>query len=171
MGLVTQRMHESVEAFWDEFLHSGQAAEAAGGATYVSWHFGTGGQMANELVELVLDGRKRATAGALWSYEHDGDDLPRVGDYAVVTDGSDVPRCVIRTTEVAVVPFSEVSEEFAASEGEGDGSLAHWREGHWRFFTMDLAQFGRVPEADMPVVCERFELVYPIADRAEAGAP
>jgi hypothetical protein len=35
---------------------------------------------------------------------------------------------------VATVPFEEVSEEFAAIEGEGDGSLRYWREVHWTYF-------------------------------------
>jgi len=49
--------------------------------------------------------------------------------------------------------------EYAAVEGEGDGSLAFWRDGHWRFFTRECRRIGREPSADMPVVCARFELL------------
>lgn len=157
-------MEESVRQMWAAFLASGTPeAAAAADAPYTSWHFGTGGEMADDLVALVLSGRKGATAGALWSYEHEGEALPQPGDYSVVTDGAGRARCVIRTTSVDVVLFSAVDEEFAAAEGEGDLSLDYWREGHWRYFTQDLAEFGRTPEPDMPVVCERFEVVYPMA--------
>ncbi len=61
---------------------------------------------------------------------------------------------------LATVPFSEVDAEFAAAEGEGDRSLDYWREGHWYYFTIELEAFGRQPELDMPLVCERFEVVY-----------
>lgn len=120
--------------------------------------------MADELVELVLNGDKRATAGALWSYEEEGEPVPRAGDYSVVLDGAGRARCVIRTTSVDVVPFSEIDDDFAAAEGEGDLSLDSWRRDHWHFFTVELAALGRSPEPDMPVVCERFELVYPLKD-------
>ena len=144
-----------------------KGSDAPGSATadaYTAWHFGSGAEMADELVDLVLAGHKRATAGALWSYELEGDPIPQVGEYSVITDGSGAARCIIRTTAIEIVPFSEVGAEFAAAEGEGDLSLEYWREGHWRFFTAELAAFGREPEPDMPVVCERFEVVYPEGD-------
>jgi uncharacterized protein YhfF len=155
-------MIDSVSAMWNEFVASERSeALAARNATYTSWHFGTGGEMADELVGLVLAGRKRATAGALWSYEAEGDPVPRPGEFSVVTDGDGRARCIIRTTSVEIVPFDQVGAEFAAAEGEGDLSLDYWREGHWRYFTRELAQFGLEPTKDMPVVCERFEVVYP----------
>ncbi len=156
-------MTDSVENLWADFLASGSTyASDAAASSYTSWAFGHGAEMADELVGLVLEGGKRATAGALWTYEHEGEAIPQVGDFSIVTDGAAVARCVIRTTRVDVVPFNEVSAEFAATEGEGDLSLEYWREGHWRYFTAELAGFGRAAEADMPVVCERFEVVYPV---------
>jgi uncharacterized protein YhfF len=61
-----------------------------------------------------------------------------------------------------VVPFNKVSAEFAASEGEGDGSLTFWRQAHLQYFTRECARIGRPFEQSMPVVCERFCLVYPL---------
>jgi len=62
---------------------------------------------------------------------------------------------------VEVVRFDEVSEEFAAAEGEGDRSLAFWREAHWAAFSREFEGMQRSPQPDMPVVCERFEVVFP----------
>lgn len=155
-------MAPSADKMWDAFVTSDLPwAEAAAESSFSSWHFGTGGEMADELVKLVLEGRKRATAASLWAYELEGETPPAVGDFSVVTDGSGEARCVIRTTSVEVVAFSDVDESFAAAEGEGDLSLRYWREGHWFFFTQELEAWGRDPEPDMPVVCERFELVFP----------
>jgi uncharacterized protein YhfF len=61
---------------------------------------------------------------------------------------------------VDVVPFEDVTAEFAAAEGEGDGSLEHWRRAHTAFFARECDRIGRTPAATMPVVCERFGLVY-----------
>jgi len=161
-GEVGAGLNDSSAEMWAAFLASGPMGVAAAGASYTSWCFCGGGPIADELVELVLEGRKRATAGALWSYEHDGDAVPTPGEYSVITDGAGLARCVIRTTQVEVIPFSGVDETFAAAEGEGDLSLEHWRQGHWEYFTRELAGFGRVADPDMPVVCERFEVVYPL---------
>ena len=114
----------------------------------------------DELAELVLAGRKRATAGSLLAYELEKEPLPKVGDLSVVTDWEGRARCVIRTTAVEVVPFDTVTPEFAATEGEGDGSLEYWRRVHWAYFTSELQGTGREPRPDMPVVCERFEVVF-----------
>jgi uncharacterized protein YhfF len=57
-----------------------------------------------------------------------------------------------------VVPFDEVDADHARDEGEGDGSLEHWRRVHERDFT-EHAAGGFQP--DMPVVLERFRVLYP----------
>jgi uncharacterized protein YhfF len=160
-------MSESCAHLWAEFLGSGSdAAETARDATYSCWQFGTGVEQGDRLLAYVLSGSKRATTGALCVYEHEGEAVPRPGDFSVVTDGSGQATVIIRTTSVAVVPFDEVDEEYAFVEGEGDRSLGYWREGHWDYFQRELATIGRVAVPDMPVVCERFEVVFPLWRRA-----
>lgn len=115
---------------------------------------------ANALAALVVSGRKRATAGLLWAYEAEDKRAPEPGDMSIVTDFHGKFVCVIETTRVDVVPFCEVSAEFAATEGEGDGSLEYWRRAHEAFFGRECQRIARPPQADVPVVCERFELVF-----------
>jgi uncharacterized protein YhfF len=128
---------------------------------YEAFHFDDNEPSANELAQLVLAGRKRASAGLVWSFQGAGMPLPRVGDLSVVTDWQDAPVCVIETRQVDIVPFDQVSAEFAATESEGDGSLAFWRRAHQAYFERECGRLGRTPVPDMPVVCERFEVVYP----------
>ncbi len=82
----------------------------------------------------------------------------------MVTNWQQEPLCVIETTHVEIVPYEEVSEAFAAVEGEGDGSLRHWREVHWAFFTRECHRLGREQSLRMPIICERFKVVYPYCD-------
>ena len=84
-----------------------------------------------------------ASASLVWAHEADGDPLPRVGEIEIVVDPTHAPALVTRTTQVEIVPFNEVSAGFAAREGEGDGSLAFWREAHWRYFTRECRRIGR----------------------------
>ncbi|CAA9414477.1 MAG: hypothetical protein AVDCRST_MAG22-2125 [uncultured Rubrobacteraceae bacterium] len=71
---------------------------------------------------------------ALWEFEAGGEPVARPGERSIILDGRGEPLCVVETTEVEVRRFDEVDEEFARDEGEGDLSLAYWREAHRRFF-------------------------------------
>lgn len=123
---------------------------------------------ADELAQLVLAGIKRATAGLVWSYEASGMSVPTPGILSVVTNWAREPLCIIETTSVEIVPFENVTAEFAATEGEGDGSLAYWQRTHWAYFTRECQRIGRQPTPTMPIACERFKVVHPLPDETAA---
>lgn len=127
-----------------------------------AWAFGATPEHADGLLELVLTGVKTGTASSVWDYEASGDRMPEVGELSVILDGAGVPRAVIRTTSIQIVPFDQVTAEHAHAEGEGDRSLAAWREIHERFWK-EHSTGSKAWTPDMPVLCERFELVYPTA--------
>ncbi|MET0519452.1 MAG: ASCH domain-containing protein [Burkholderiaceae bacterium] len=112
----------TIAEFWKRF-----DADAGGidpTRFYEAFHFGDSEEMATQLAELVLAGTKRATAGSIWSFENEGKALPQAGALSVVTNWAGAALCVIETVRVDIVAFKEVTAEFAAAEGEGDGSLA-----------------------------------------------
>ena len=124
-----------------------------------AWSFGGTPEQADELLELVLSGKKTATASAKWDYDAEDEPLPAVGALSILLDGTGRPRALIRTDRVEVVPFDQVDAEHAYLEGEGDRSLEHWREAHRRFFAEQATHAYGVSDV-MPVVLERFELLY-----------
>ena len=152
------------QAFWKTFADT--RSEDPSARFLEAFHFDDNKPSADELAQLVVVGRKRATAALLWGHEVDGKRIPQPGDLSIVTDFDGNAVCVIETTRVDVVAFSSVSAEFAATEGEGDGSLEFWRRVHEAYFGRECRRIGRDPTPDMPVVCERFEVVY---GRASAG--
>lgn len=125
-----------------------------------AWAFGNSPEMADELGSLVQAQVKTATCSMLWEYDFDGEPLPEVGDLSIILDGSERPLCLIETVEVEIRPYNEVDERFASDEGEGDRSLNYWRQAHWNFFSKVCARLGRTPAENMPLVCERFRLLY-----------
>ena len=141
--------------FWSDYAKTTSAAIEE--RFYEAFSFGDSEELANDLAALVLRGTKRATAGALWSYEAEGKRLPRQ------------PLCVIETLSVEVVPFNEVTADFAATEGEGDGSLSFWRGAHRAYFTRECVSVGREFLENMLISCERFAVVYrPSTSAAQA---
>ena len=132
-----------------------------------AWAFGGSGLedagLANELLALVLDGTKTATASALCEYEVEGEPVPKVGDMSIILDGVGQPRAVIRTTKVEVLPFNQVTADHAFLEGEGDRTLESWRREHEHFWRTDFAAQGNGLQFSetMDVVCENFRVIYP----------
>jgi uncharacterized protein YhfF len=123
-----------------------------------SFAFGDGPDLADELLELVLKGIKTATCST-----EDEPNTSTQGERWIVLDGRGLPRCVIETTEITYRRYGDVDAAFAYDEGEGDRSLAYWREAHRRYF----GRLGRF-SADMMLMCERFRLVeiFESAERA-----
>lgn len=95
----------------------------------------------------------------MWAFEAENQSVPRVGDIEIVVDHSNEPALITRVTRVQAVPYNEVSVEYAAIEGEGDGSLEYWRSAHWAFFSRECQRIQRKPSETMLVVCSVFELL------------
>jgi uncharacterized protein YhfF len=151
---------DKIEAYWQDFLATLPPHAAAHTATYTAEPFGDNPALADELLALVLAGAKTATCSALWEWEAEGKAPTAVGAFWIVLDGRGEPRCVVEAIEVTQRRFDEVDAAFAHAEGEGDRSLAYWRAAHERFFTRILPASGKAFAPDMPLVCERFRVIY-----------
>ena len=148
-----------IRPFWKKFEEA--ISSEASSRFYEAFHYDDNEMDANVLGDLTLQGTKRAGAGLLWFYEANNKPIPKVGDLSVVTTWQKDPLCVIETTQVDIVLYEEVDEVFVAAEGEGDGSLRYWREVHWLYFSRESERLGKEPSLSMPVICERFRLIFP----------
>src|SRR5215218_7394934 len=81
---------------------------------YGASHFDDNERSANDLAALVLVGRKRATAGLVWSFDFDRTSPPVPGALSVITSWHGDPVCVIETRSACTTPFQGVDAEFAA---------------------------------------------------------
>ncbi|MEC2072579.1 ASCH domain-containing protein [Alkalihalophilus marmarensis] len=146
----------SITQLWETFRKSNPNAQEE----YSAWAFGDSKKMADELALLVVEGVKTATASNFTLYELENEALPQVGQLNIILNGEGDAVAIVETTSVEVVPFDEVTEEQAYLEGEGDRSLAYWRDVHETFFRKEFDQIEKEFTYKMPVVCERFEVVY-----------
>ena len=144
---------------WNRFCNENNIAADM---PYEAWAFCGGGPFADELAALVLEGTKMATSSSLISFETEGQPLPKAGCYSVILHQDGQAACIIRDTKVSLVPFLEVSEDHARKEGEGNRSLAEWREVHRRAFAPDYHAAGKEFDEKGVCVLEEFELVYPV---------
>ena len=146
-----------IETYWENFLTANPSYR---GKPYIADPFGDNPALADELGNLVLSGVKSATCSSVWEYEAKGEPIPQVGTLWLVLNGHNEPICVVETIEVTFRKYNEVDANFAHDEGEDDLSLESWREGHKRFFTRTLAAIGRSFSEDIPLICERFRVIY-----------
>ncbi|MDO5717053.1 MAG: ASCH domain-containing protein [Tissierellia bacterium] len=150
-------MEDKIKAYWKKFCEEKQLPETT---EYSAWEFGNTKEMADELAELVKAGIKTATTSAYELYDNDGEDLPQVGEYNIILDGSDEPVCITRTISVEKIPYHLITPEYAWLEGEGDRSYAYWKKVHDEFFEYEFKLVGKEFYEEAPMICEVFEKVY-----------
>lgn len=141
---------------WDDYKKNNPRAPKE----YVAWAFGDSKEMADELAKLVLAGTKTATSSNYTLYKLENEELPYAGLLNIILDGDGNAVAIAETLSVEVLPFDEVSEEHAYLEGEGDRTLRYWREVHKTFFKKELGNINHEFNYKIPVVCERFKLLY-----------
>jgi len=149
-----------IETYWKKFLDSLPSDSPYHSKTYIAEGWGDSPEMADELGTLIAQGIKTGTCSAVWEWEAEGNPIPEKGLITVVLNGKDEPLCIVETMEIVIRNYNEVDADFARTEGEGDLSLDYWREVHKNFFTRTLGEIGKEFSEDMPLVCERFKLIY-----------
>lgn len=90
--------------------------------------FGSSPESGLRLAALVIAGRKRAT---VWDGRDENPTVPGMR-WAVMAGAR--PVAVMETVAVGRRQFDRIDEDFAALEGEGDGSLRFWRLAHEDYF-------------------------------------
>jgi uncharacterized protein YhfF/predicted acetyltransferase len=100
-----------------------------------SIEFGTPGKSRENLVNFIINGNKRATAGLAADYEKEGEEVEFVGECLsmVNTDGNHV--ATLQVTRVDISRFADVPDEFALAEAEGDLNAADFRASHMEYWT------------------------------------
>ncbi len=112
--------------------------------------FGDSPELADEMLELVLVGKKTATCWAA----REGDKGVVPGKRWIVKDGRGRASAILKTVELTRRRFGEVDAAFACDEGGGNCSLDDWRREHTAYFSR-RGEFS----PDMQLYCERFRLV------------
>ncbi len=144
-----------IHEFWKQFKAENKLAPKT--SYYEAFAFGSNPKMADDLLDLVEKGKKRATTSCLLAYQNEA--LPRVGDYSIVLDGKENPRLIIQTTSVRQMRFCDMDFDTCVKEEE-DTSLDSWIHHHTSFFIEEGKQSGYVFSLDMPILFEEFIVVY-----------
>jgi uncharacterized protein YhfF len=118
--------------------------------------FGTPGPSREKLVNLILHGEKRATAGLLTSdYEAESEPIEHVGELLAIVDNDGTHVGTMQVTRCEVLRFADVPDEFALAEAEGDLNAADFRASHLAYWT----RVGETVTDDTLIVTVYFDLM------------
>jgi len=151
------KLNEKEKSYWNSYLELTSLDEET---IKVEASIAGNEEIADQLLDLYLTGKKSAGSGLEKDYLLSGDELPSVGNHWIILDSQKNPRCIVKTIKVEVHQFDQVPEMVAIAEGEGDLSLNFWREAHVNFFTPYLEEWGISDLNKENIVTEFFEVVF-----------
>ena len=120
-----------------------------------SIEFGTPGKSRQTLVNFVINGNKRATAGLAADYEKEGEEVEFVGECLSMVDNDGKHVATLQVTRVDTTRFADVPDEFALAEAEGDLNAADFRASHLAYWT----RVGETVNDDTLIVTVYFDLL------------
>lgn len=128
-------------------------------------------RIAQELLELFLNGLKWAGSSIKKAYFDPTvtdlkEPLPKVGDVWLIQDLDQVVRVIARTVEVEEFAFADVSERLAQAEGEGDKTIAYWKDAHRDFFEHYLREL-EIKELDSEMMIAEYFEVFRLDETSE----
>ena len=151
---------KSVSEMWNEFVESNP--EFKSDSIPESDFFHNNEKDANQLAELTLTGKKRASSGLYSLYEQYNADLPSVGTKQIVTDFNGNAKAIIENVNVDTIPFNQISQEYAEMDmGTDIEPLEKWKKAHWDFFESFLRESGEKPTEEMLIVAVEFKKIWP----------
>lgn len=146
-----------LDEYWQKFLSdTGRSPdERCSGDLF----FEAKGFVGNELLSLVLAGKKTAFFTSYATFAIDGEPLPVSGELYIVVDKNNQPQCVIEFANIQVLPYNEITWEMAKLEGE-DENLEAWREKQREYLEDEGAVLGFNFTPDIRLVFQNFRVIY-----------
>ncbi|MBK3496372.1 ASCH domain-containing protein [Viridibacillus sp. YIM B01967] len=142
-------MNIAAQTYWNEYWGNRDSPSSVS-----AWMFG---DTSDRLAEQVITGVKTATCSGHVFYELENKPLPMIDEYGIILNSEEQPVAIIKTVKVSLIPFNEVTKEFAIAEG--DGTYQNWKDIHVNYFSSELHKYGLGFSEDMLLVCEKFMLI------------
>lgn len=154
---MARPMNEKEKALWLKYIEGLPESERPTDP-HVEVAYAGNAEITDQLIELYLQKKKWAGSGLVEDYQSVGDPLPKVGNYWMLLRSNGEVACLLKTTSVEFFKYQEIPERVAIAEGEGDLSVADWKELHGKFFTPNLEKWGVKNLDEATVITEFFSL-------------
>lgn len=147
-----------MEAFWATAKAALPKVQFA--ATYGTRMIGTNRDTNKIINSLVANREKVGTFPLPWYFEKTKQPLPKPGDFIMLVDFDGAPQALVRTSRLESRTWATITEDDIAIDGPTMRTMSAWKKVHFEHWTRQLTGTGRSIVDDMPVLVERFDLVY-----------
>ena len=144
--------------FWNEYIKQNSIELAEN--VFVEANPAGSLEITDDLIDLYLAGKKSAGSSLVEDFETCGDPLPKVGNFWILLNSKEEPVMILKTVRIEINKFKDIPVRIAIAEGEGDSSLAYWKEVHSRLYSPYLKQWGVDDINEAHVITEFFEIVH-----------
>ena len=143
---------QRTEVLWRSFLR--EKPNTADGRLPRIVCLGWDEESGERLTRLTVRGKKRAELLSVRVLETSGEELPKNGEYSIVCGFDRVPRCIIKSLRVGVLPLSGLTDELIAKAGFTT------RDELAAVLADEAARTGYELSSDMPIAVSEFRLEY-----------
>ncbi len=154
-----QPSQSELNEFWREAKQ--EVTKAKLGDDYQVRWIGLNDETTKQILGLIQTGDKTGTFTLPWIVARTDRVLPKSGDAVILVDFDGKPKQLVRLTAVDEVPFGKITSEHTAVDGTPVRGLDVWKPLHTQFWNHMLEPFDLSVCDDMPVLIEKFELLYP----------
>lgn len=156
---VTKR-ENSAKEMWQAFTAD---KEELKDYPYKLWKFSDEGEYRKNIIARILDGDVQGESYSIDFFDANSQPLPQVGQYNVVCDMNRQAYAIVKTVEVSAARYGDVTTELARLEG--CSTISQWRRFNENKYRSLCDRMDIVFSKELPLIFERFEVVYPLVQK------
>ena len=112
------------------------------------------------IIDFIKEGEKVGTFSLPWLMESEKIPASHIGQPIILLSYDGKPEIVVQITDIEETTFGEIDYEVTKIDGPPVRDPEVWIPLHREYWNNILKPYGRSCTDDMPVIVERFKLVY-----------
>ena len=112
------------------------------------------------IIDFIKEGEKVGTFSLPWLMESENIPASHTGQPIILLSYDGKPEIVVQITDIEETKFGEIDYEVTKIDGPPVRDPEVWIPLHREYWNNILKPYGRSCTDDMPVIVERFKLVY-----------
>ena len=114
------------------------------------------------IIKFIKTGEKTGTYSLPWLIEAEGYPKTTPNTSIILVSYAGIPKVVVQITSIYETTFGNISLDDTSLDGPPVRDLDVWIPLHTKYWNGLLSRYNRVCMPDMPVLVEKFKLVYAV---------
>ena len=114
------------------------------------------------IIDFIKGGEKVGTFSLPWIMESENLPMTKKGMPIILLSYDGKPELIVQVTEIIETTFGQIDSDITNIDGPPVRDPEVWIPLHRDYWNGILTEYNRVCSNDMPVIVEKFKLVYPL---------